>query len=137
METKLKQVIESMHEQKIDSMIVLKPENVRYLTGFRPTSSSVLILKDEPLLLASKIDNEDASKNSLVNLEVYKKFDDVKNFLDGCVGVENSMTVETYRKLDDFKVVTTDVVETSRAVKTELGNKKYRKSIGNCREIPS
>ena len=129
METKLKQVIESMHNQKIDSMIVLKPENIRYLTGFRPTSSSVLILKDEPLLLASKIDNEDASKNSMVNLEVYKKFDDLKNFLDGCVGVENSMTVETYKKLDDFEVVTSDIVETSRAVKTNWEIKNIEKAL--------
>lgn len=118
MKTKLKQVIESMHHQKIDSMMVLKPENIRYLTGFRPTSSSILILKDEPVLLASKIDREDASKNSMVNLEVYKKFDDVKNFLEGKVGVEKSMTVETYKKLADFDIVTSEIIESSRAVKT-------------------
>ncbi|MFZ0441909.1 MAG: aminopeptidase P family N-terminal domain-containing protein, partial [Methanobacterium sp.] len=41
MNTKLKQVIESMHQNKIDCMIVLKPENIRYLTGFRPSSSSI------------------------------------------------------------------------------------------------
>ena len=82
----------------MDSMIVLKPENIRYLTGFRPSSSSILILKDEPVLLASKIDREDASKNSLVNLEVYKEFDDVKELLKGKVGIEKSMTVETYQK---------------------------------------
>ncbi len=82
MNTKLKQVIESMHQKKIDCMIVLKPENIRYLTGFRPSSSSILILKDNPILLASKIDREDASGSSMVNLEVYKKFDDVKEFLE-------------------------------------------------------
>ncbi len=129
MKTKLKQVIESMHNQKIDSMIVLKPENIRYLTGFRPTSSSILILKDEPVLLASKIDREDASKNSLVNLEVYKKFDDIKSFLDGKIGVENSMTVETYKKLDDFEVVTSDIVESSRAVKTSWEVKNIEEAL--------
>ena len=50
METKLNEVIKSMQSQEIDSLIVLKPENIRYLTGFRPTSSSILILKDEPVL---------------------------------------------------------------------------------------
>ena len=120
MNTKLKQVIESMHDQNIDSMIVLKPENIRYLTGFRPSSSSILILKDEPVLLASKIDREDASKNSIVNLDVYKEFDDVKELLNGKIGIEKSMTVETYKKLfGDFEVVTTDIVEISRSVKSK------------------
>ena len=129
MKTKLKQVIESMHNQKIDSMMVLKPENIRYLTGFRPTSSSILILKDEPVLLASKIDHEDASKNSMVNLEVYKKFDDVKNFLEGKVGVEKSMTVETYKKLADFDMVTSEIIESSRAVKTSWEVENIEKAL--------
>jgi len=129
MKTKLKQVIESMHNQKIDSMMVLKPENIRYLTGFRPTSSSILILKDEPVLLASKIDHEDASKNSMVNLEVYKKFDDVKNFLEGKIGVEKSMTVETYKKLADFDMVTSEIIESSRAVKTSWEVENIEKAL--------
>ena len=105
MNTKLKQVIESMHQENIDSMIVLKPENIRYLTGFRPSSSSILILKDNPVLLASKIDREDASGNSLVNLEIYKEFKDVKNYLEGKIGIENSMNIETYKKLtEDFEL---------------------------------
>jgi len=120
MHTKLKQVIEAMHHKNIDSMMVLKPENIRYLTGFRPSSSSILILKDEPVLLASKIDREDASKNSMVNLDVYKEFDDVKELLKGKIGIEKSMTVETYKKLiGDFEVVTTDIVEISRSVKSK------------------
>jgi Xaa-Pro dipeptidase len=120
MHTKLKQVIEAMHHKSIDSMMVLKPENIRYLTGFRPSSSSILILKDEPVLLASKIDREDASKNSMVNLDVYKEFDDVKELLKGKIGIEKSMTVETYKKLiGDFEVVTTDIVEISRSVKSK------------------
>jgi len=120
MNTKLKQVIEAMHDQNIDSMMVLKPENIRYLTGFRPSSSSILILKDEPVLLASKIDREDASKNSIVNLDVYKEFEEVKELLKGKIGIEKSMTVGTYKKLiGDFEVVTTDIVETSRSVKSK------------------
>jgi Xaa-Pro dipeptidase len=129
MKTKLKQVIESMCGQGIDSMIVLKPENIRYLTGFRPTSSSILILKDEPVLLASKIDREAASENSMVNLQVYKKFEEVKELLGGKIGVENSMTVETFQKLSDFNTVTTDLVEVSRAVKTSWEVKNIEKAL--------
>ncbi len=119
MNTKIKQVIESMHTQNMDTMVVLKPENIRYLTGFRPSSSSILILKDEPVLLASKIDREDASGSSMVNLEIYKEFDDVKELLKGKIGIEKSMTVETYQKLSgNFEVEISDIIEDIRAVKS-------------------
>ena len=130
MNTKLKQVIESMHKENIDSMIVLKPENIRYLTGFRPSSSSILVLKDNPVLLASKIDREDASGRSLVNLEVYKEFKDVKNYLEGKIGIENSMNVETYKKLaGDFELETSDIVEISRAVKSKWEVENIEKAL--------
>jgi Xaa-Pro dipeptidase len=130
MNTKLKQVIESMHKENIDSMIVLKPENIRYLTGFRPSSSSILILKDNPVLLASKIDREDASGRSIVNLEVYKEFKDLKNYLEGKIGIENSMNVETYKKLiGDFELKTTDIVEISRAVKSKWEVENIEKAL--------
>jgi Xaa-Pro dipeptidase len=111
-------------------MVVLKPENIRYLTGFRPSSSSILILKDNPILLASKIDREDASGSSMVNLEVYKEFDDVKKLLSGKVGVEKSMTVETYKKLSEgFDIETTDVVEISRSVKSSWEIENIEKAL--------
>ncbi len=130
MNTKLKQIIESLHTQNIDCMVVLKPENIRYLTGFRPSSSSILILKDNPILLASKIDQEDASGSSMVNLEVYKEFDDVKKLLNGKIGIERSMTVETYKKLSEsFDVETTDIVELSRSVKSNWEVENIEKAL--------
>ena len=130
MNTKLKKVIESMHQKKMDCMIVLKPENIRYLTGFRPSSSSILILKDNPILLASKIDREYASGSSMVNFDVYKKFDDVKKFLEAKVGIEKSMMVETYKKLSEsFEVETTDIVEISRSVKSNWEVENIKKAL--------
>ena len=130
MNTKLKQVIESLHNKNIDCMVVLKPENIRYLTGFRPSSSSILILKDNPILLASKIDREDASGSSMVNLEVYKEFDDVKKLLNGKIGIEKSMTVETYKKLSEsFDIQTTDIVEISKSVKSNWEIENIEKAL--------
>lgn len=130
MNTKLKQVIESMHQKNINCMVILNPENIRYLTGFRPSSSSILILKDNPILLASKIDREDASGSSMVNLEVYKEFDDVKKLLNGKIGIEKSMTVETYKKLSEgFDVETTDIVEISRSVKSNWEVENIEKAL--------
>lgn len=130
MNTKLKQVIESLHQKNINCMVVLKPENIRYLTGFRPSSSSILILKDDPILLASKIDRENASGSSMVNLEVYKEFDYVKKLLNGKIGIEKSMTVETYQKLcEGFDVETTEIIELSRSVKSDWEVENIEKAL--------
>lgn len=130
MKTKLKQVLESMHKHGMDSMIVLKHENIRYLTGFRPSSSSILIVKDDPVLLASKIDRETAAKDSVVNLETYKKFDDIKGFLGGKVGIENSMTISTFNKLKgDFEFETTEIIEVSRSIKTKWEVENIKKAL--------
>lgn len=130
MNTKLKQVIESLHQKNLDSMIVLKPENIRYLTGFRPSSSSILILKDNPILLASKIDREEASGSCFVDIEVYKEFKDVKNYLEGKIGIENSMNIETYKKIcGDFDIETTDIIGVSRAVKSKWEVENIEKAL--------
>ena len=53
---RINSVLDRLNEKEIDSAIILKPENIYYLTGFFPTTTSVLILKDDPLLLMSKMD---------------------------------------------------------------------------------
>jgi Xaa-Pro dipeptidase len=50
-----KDVIDAMHSQEIDSLIIFKPENIAYLSGFKPSSSSILILKDDAVLFTSKM----------------------------------------------------------------------------------
>jgi Xaa-Pro aminopeptidase len=36
----IKEIIAEMHNQEIDSLIILKPENITYLSGFKPSNSS-------------------------------------------------------------------------------------------------
>jgi Xaa-Pro dipeptidase len=66
----------------------------------------------------------------MVNLEVYKEFDDVKKLLNGKIGIEKSMTVETYKKLSEgFDVETTDIVEISRSVKSDWEVENIEKAL--------
>ena len=66
----------------------------------------------------------------MVNLEVYKEFDDVKKLLNGKIGIEKSMTVETYKKLSEsFDIQTTDIVEISKSVKSNWEIENIEKAL--------
>lgn len=113
-------IISRMHEENLDSILVLEPQNISYVTGFNPSSFSVLILRDEPILFTSKLDIDDASEVSRVQVESFESLKDIKEKLTGNVGIEGSMTVKTYKKLsNDFKTEITDVIEKSRIIKSE------------------
>lgn len=121
---KIDPIIEKMHQEKINSLFVLKPENIAYITGFKPTSASVLILKEEPILFSTKLDMEEAQANTHVHVEEFKTLEEVKKqvnkTLKGKLGVENSMTIGTYKKLvEDFDLVVNDIIERSRASKSK------------------
>ncbi|AEG18955.1 M24 family metallopeptidase [Methanobacterium paludis] len=118
--TKITGILNGMRQKNLDSIIALKPENISYVTDFKPSSFSVLILKDEPILFTSKLDIEDASEVSSVQVEAFISMDDIKKKLSGIVGIESSMTVGTHKKLlNNFKTEITDVIEISRIIKSK------------------
>ncbi|MEN4006369.1 MAG: aminopeptidase P family protein [Methanobacteriaceae archaeon] len=120
-------IVDKMQEEGLDTFLILNPHNITYLAGFKPSSSSVLLIKDEPVLFTSKMDLENANLNSKVRAEEFKSLDEIKELLKGRVGIEGSMKMETFEKLkkdyaSDFKI--TGIVEKMRQIKTgtELEN---------------
>jgi len=131
---KIDEIIEKKDQENLNSLILLKPENIAYVTGFMPSSTSVLILKEEPVLLTSKLDLEEASQKSTVQLEEFKSLSEIKKILketvSGKVGVENSMTVGTCKKLcEDFQIEITDIIEGLRTIKSPDEIKKIKGAI--------
>jgi len=125
-------ILDEIHKENIDSMVVLNPKNIAYLSGFNPSSFSVLILKDEPVLLTSKMDFEDASLNTSIPLEEFKSLDEIKDYLNGVVGIEKSITLGVYRKLKIspiFEVKITDAVERLRRIKSGEEIQNIEKAI--------
>jgi len=131
---KIDEIIEKINQENLNSLIILKPENIAYVTGFMPSSISVLILKEEPVFLTSKLDLEEASQKSTVPVEEFKSLSEIKTTLketvSGKVGVENSMTVGTCKKLcKDFQVETTNIIEGLRTIKSPGEIKKIKGAI--------
>jgi Xaa-Pro dipeptidase len=124
---KFMKIVDRMQEEGLDTLLILNPHNITYLAGFKPSSSSVLLIKDEPVLFTSKMDLEDANLNSKIGVEEFKSLDEIKELLQGKVGIESSMnlgTLERLRKDSSFDFKITGIVEKMRQIKTgdELKN---------------
>lgn len=131
---KIEEIIEKMNQDEMESLFVLKPENIAYVTGFKPSSASVLIIKDEPRLFCTKLDMEAAKAQSCVPVEEFKSLEELKKKfkenLKGKMGIENSMTVGTYKKIcDDFKTTPNDIIERFRSSKSKSEIIKIKEAI--------
>jgi Xaa-Pro dipeptidase len=125
----LGQIINQMHQEGLDGIMLLKPENITYIAGFRPSSDSILLLSDKPLLFTSKLDINEALEKSSIPVDEFQSLKNIKKkiqeTLPGKLGVEKSMNLQTYKKLcKDFKIELTDIIERFRVIKskTEIQN---------------
>lgn len=114
------EIVNQMHEEGLESLLIFQPENITYLSGYWPTSSSILLLKDDPVLLVPKLDRKEAEEISTITVEELKSLDKLKKELPANLGVEPSLNIATYQKLgDDFKIRVTDLLERSRIIKSD------------------
>lgn len=115
----LKKIFDSMQERELDSLLILKPENVTYLSRYKPSGISVIIIKEEATLYTSAMEMEDALNKSRISLSEYKSLDQIKKDLKGTVGIEGSMPVSLYKRIyPDYETKVTDLVESLRITKT-------------------
>lgn len=128
----LKKILDAMGTADLDSLLLLKPENITYLSGYRPTSTSFIIITEKAMLYSSKMDMEAASKNSNIPIVEFESIDKLKEDLKGRVGIEKSMPVSVYKKFCDRRELeVTEIIESTRIIKTP----DEVKSIQNAIEI--
>lgn len=115
----LEKILDSMRREELDSLLILKPENITYLSGYKPSSISIIIIKEDATLYTSTMEMEDALNKSILPPSEYKSLDQIKKELKGIVGVEKSMPVSVYKKIcPDNEIKITEIVESFRIIKT-------------------
>ena len=125
-------ISDQIQKENIDTLLILNPNNINYLAGFMPSASSILIVKDEPVLLTNQMDMEDALLNSKIPVEELKPIKELKESLNGTIGLESSMNIETFERLkkdSSFETKITDIVERMRSVKTNAELKNIEKAL--------
>lgn len=124
------EIISQMHEEGIESLLIFKPENITYLSGYWPTSTSIFLLKDDPVLLVPKLDLKEAEETSTIEVDELKSLPKLKKVLPVNLGVEPSLDIATYQKLGgDFEIQVTDLVERSRVIKSDQEISHIQKAI--------
>lgn len=124
------EIINQMHEEGIESLLIFKPENITYLSGYWPTSTSIFLLKDDPVLFVPKLDLKEAEETSTIEVDELKSLPKLKKVLPVNLGVEPSLNIATYQKLGgDFKIQVTDLVERSRVIKSDQEISHIQKAI--------
>lgn len=125
-------IIDQMQKENINTLLILNPNNINYLAGFMPSAASILMVKDEPVLLTNQMDMEDALLNSKIPVEELKPLKELKESLNGIIGLESSMNIQTFEKLKKdapFETKITDIVERMRSVKTNEELKNIEKAL--------
>ncbi|WP_308574364.1 aminopeptidase P family protein [uncultured Methanosphaera sp.] len=125
-------IIDKLTEENFDSMFVFKPENIKYISDFYPTSFAYLVIaNDEPILYVNSIDKQDAEAQSKIETYDIKKLSEIKDLLVGNIAVEGSVDFEYLKYLtnDISKLKMSDAIEKARMIKTSDEIDKIRKSI--------
>ena len=125
-------ITDEMQKESICTLLILNPNNINYLAGFRPSATSILIVKDEPVLFTNQMDMEDALLNSKIPVEEFKSMKELKESLTGTIGLESSMNIQTFERLKkdaSFETKITDIVERLRSIKTNDELKNIEKAL--------
>ena len=125
-------ITDEMQKESICTLLILNPNNINYLAGFRPSATSILIVKDEPVLFTNQMDMEDALLNSKIPVEEFKSMKELKESLTGTIGLESSMNIQTFERLKkdaSFETKITDIVERMRSIKTNDELKNIEKAL--------
>ncbi|OED30454.1 aminopeptidase P family protein [Methanosphaera sp. WGK6] len=129
---KNEEILNQLKEENIDSMFVYKPENIKYISDFYPSSFAYLIIGEEPVLYVNSIDKIDAEEQSTIETRDIRKLGELKDLLNGTIAVESSLDFEFLKFLTDdtnlLKLST--VLEDQRKTKTKEEITKIRNSIG-------
>lgn len=116
-------------DPSVDTGIVLKPENIFYLTGFFPTAFAVLVLGDMPYLAVSEMDAALASDVD-AEVRVVKSFKSELEFA-GKVGVEKRHTTVSFVEefLKGCELVDLKFIDEMRQVKDNREVELIKKAI--------
>ncbi|MCD7782062.1 MAG: aminopeptidase P family protein [Methanosphaera sp.] len=126
------EILDQLNDENIDSMFIFKPENIKYISDFYPSSFAYLIIDEEPVLYVNSIDKQDAQANSSIETRDIEKLSKIKDLLKGNIAVENSLDFEYLKFLSDDigNIVSSTVIEDMRTTKTKKEITNIRNSIG-------
>ena len=116
-------ILKDMQKDDIQGYLLTNFSNIEYISGYRPTSFAFCIIKENPIIYASKMDMEIANNDSSIDVREYESMEVMIGGLkeEGIftLAVEPSLAYGTYEKFrDDFAVESKTYIDKQRMIKT-------------------
>ena len=96
-----------MAEKSYDGMIITKFNNIKYIANHLPTSFTVCLLKENPIIFTTAMDKELFSGISPIEVKEFESFSNLKSiFRDENlkkIAIEGSFPIKYYKKIDSDK----------------------------------
>ncbi len=131
MGARLEKALEALVKRGLRCGIALNPANIYYLTGFYPTTTCALLIKEDPFLLGYKMDAALAENANVEFKAVEKMSRELKNLRHKKIGIEkNYMSLEFYeRNLKNKKIKKFNFLEEMRMIKEKKEIGQIKKAI--------
>lgn len=130
--SKIQNILNDMEKDGCQGYLLSQFTNIEYVSNYKPTSFAFCIIKENPIIYASKMDMEIANKNSVVEVKEFESFSSMVNDLKGEIkdlAIEPSLEYSIYEKIkDDFNIVSKTFINKQRAIKTPEEISKIEKA---------
>lgn len=118
----IRNILKDLEKEHYDGYLLANFSNIQYLSNYKPTSFAFVIIKENPIVYASKMDLEIANKDSTIEVKEFTSFsnmiDDLKKDIK-TLAIEPTLQFETYEKFKhDFEISQVNFVSKQRAIKT-------------------
>lgn len=111
-----------LEKDNFQAYLLTQFTNVEYISNYKPTSFAFCIIKENPIIYASKMDMELANCDSTIEVREYESFEImIKELKDEGVknlAIEPTLPFSTYAKLkDDFEIDSKTYIDKQRMIK--------------------
>ncbi|WP_407423698.1 M24 family metallopeptidase [Methanobrevibacter sp.] len=123
MDVHVDNILKDLEKDDIQAYMLTQFTNIEYISDYRPTSFAFCILKEEPVIYASKMDMEIANRNSTIDVREYESMEmmigDLKKEGVKILAIEPELAFGTYEKFrDDFSIVSKKYIDKQRMIKS-------------------
>ena len=126
-------ILKDMEKDNIQAYLLTQFTNIQYISNYKPTSFAFCVIKEEPIIYASKMDMEIANMNSSIEVKEFDKFETMIRELkeEGIknLAIEPSLVYSTYEKFrDDFNIEAKKYIDNERMIKSPQEIKNIEKA---------
>ncbi|WP_405268184.1 aminopeptidase P family protein [Methanobrevibacter sp.] len=122
MDSHIDNILKDLEKDDFQAYLLTQFTNVEYISGYRPTSFAFCIIKENPIIYASGMDMELATRDSTIEVKEYESYkvmiDELKKEGIKSLAIEPSLPFSTYvRFRDDFEIDSKTYIDKQRMIK--------------------